>query len=136
MLKKFTVLLLILSATMVSGCSRNNVSDMPKAQGMTRLKTEQTMDVGGLKMTGKTPPVRRGETFTITMQGRPGITYTVVGTYKRNGKTLTAYQNANADKNGIIRWSWVIAADTDPGIYPLMITGGDDTFVSSYQVLK
>lgn len=139
MVRKISILILtliIVPILLMSGCSQRNGTDTPGEIELTRLQAEETMDMGGLKLVSKSHPARLGETFTITAQGRGGVTYTITGTYRKNGRTYTAYRNATADENGLVRWSWVISADTEPGTYPLLITGGDDTFASSYQVQK
>jgi hypothetical protein len=134
MKKMFTGVIII--GILMTGCNAAPLSRMPGGQNFVRLQTEQTVDNRSIKVIKVTKDLKTGDIGQITVQGRAGVIYKIVSTYKVDNRTFTANQSKAAGKDGIVTWSWRVSEKTNPGTYPLTITGDGTTLLSSYTVTK
>jgi len=79
--------------------------------------------------------VRRGEMANLEIQGKPGVNYTATATYRVDSEKRTTYRTIAAPKSGIVIWNFKIDEHTNPGVYPIHISGGGQEINTSYRVL-
>ena len=109
---------------------------MPPAQRLGQIQTGQPLGLNRIILVYTKTPVKRGEYCTVTIQGKPGVAYSIAATYKLGDKTLTTQESKMADSNGGVTWNWLVGADTVPGTYPITITGGGMDFDTAYSVTE
>lgn len=80
--------------------------------------------------------VRLGEIGFITIQGQPGVRYTVTSSFRTNEGTRSVSQWRVADNNGRATFLWSVGPETIPDTYPVTITGGGKTIELSHTVLE
>lgn len=91
---------------------------------------------GGIILLNITSPVNRGETGSLSIQGKPAVQYTVTAVYNKLGRTFTSTIEKRAGADGIVNWTWNVSKDTEPGKYDVMITGGKKVFTTAYVVAR
>jgi hypothetical protein len=80
--------------------------------------------------------LKRGEIGTITIQGRPGVRYTIIAAYSKGNKNLEGRQQRTADEFGQVTFIWTVAVETVPGTYLVTITGGGETIDLHHTVIE
>lgn len=90
---------------------------------------------GDLRVIDSVTRVRLGQIGFITIQGTPGVKYTVTASFKTGEKTRVASQWRIADERGRATFLWSVNPDTVPGTYPVTITGNGTTISLSHTVL-
>ena len=71
-----------------------------------------------------TSPIVRGQNASITIQGTPGVEYTINVIYKSGPSTAKGLEPKIAGQDGLVTWSWKISPQTTPGTWNIEITGG------------
>jgi hypothetical protein len=90
---------------------------------------------GDLSIIDSVTRVRIGEIGFITIQGQPGIRYTVTSSFNTEEGTRSVSQWRITDENGRATFLWSVSLETIPGTYPVTISGGDRTLKLSHVVL-
>jgi hypothetical protein len=90
---------------------------------------------GNLRVIESVTRVRLGEIGFITIQGTPGVRYTVTSSFKTGEKTRSASQWRITDESGRATFLWSVNPDTVPGTYPVTISGDGRTINISHTVL-
>lgn len=80
--------------------------------------------------------VPQGDKGSLSIQGKPDITYIATAVYEHSGKIITATAAKRAGADGIASWSWDVSKDTVPGTYRVMITGGGKLLTTAYTVTR
>lgn len=78
--------------------------------------------------------VNRGDIGFITIQGRPGVKYTIRSSFKIGNRTIPVTQWRIGDSKGFVIFNWVVGGDTVPGTYPITISGDGETINLSHTV--
>jgi len=78
---------------------------------------------------------QRGEMANLEIEGIAGISYTATATYRVNYEKRTSYKTIVAPKSGIVIWNFKIDSNTNPGVYPIHISGGGQEINTSYRVI-
>jgi hypothetical protein len=128
------LLYVVLLSMFVVGCSGNTGSisraDNPPA---TRLQTN--ISPGEIQIIRSNTTLNRGDIGFITIQGRPGVKYTIQSTFKIRNQTIPVTQWRRADANGQATFNWVVGLESAPGSYPTTISGDGNTIRITHTVL-
>jgi hypothetical protein len=79
--------------------------------------------------------LKHGEIGTITIQGKPRVTYTIIAAYSKGNKALEAKQQRTADEFGQATFIWTVSKETVPGTYLVTITGGGRSLELNHTVV-
>lgn len=80
--------------------------------------------------------IQPGEKATVTIQGRPGVEYTITVYYKSGPATAAGLEPAMADGEGYVSWTWRVSGRTSPGTYEIVISGGGVTQSFYFTILE
>lgn len=133
---KHKLLYIFLTTILLTGCAAQKQDEMPPAQNLNRLQTETQASPGDIRLISAKTNLKLGENGSITIQGDPGVTYDISSSYKWGTRTITALQSKAAGPDGRVTWFWSVNRNTLPGTYPITISGGGATFITSYTVSK
>lgn len=122
---------------LLAGCSyglatRNTPA--PRENGVSQIGYTTTVSPAQIRLVSTNPQVRRGGNMSIMIQGQPGVHYNITSTFRQGGRNVTASDSKPAGPDGTVVWSWNVRADTQPGVYPLTISGGGRILITSYTV--
>lgn len=120
----------------VSGCASKPESEMPPEQKFSRVEVQIPVSTEDIRIVEAKTQVTRGNYGSITIQGQVGQNYSITATYRNGQKILTATQTGIADSNGQVAWTWFVSPDTAVGTYPITISGGGKSLVTSYTVTQ
>lgn len=133
---KYLLPVVVLALALTSGCKPAPKSQMPLAQRLGQTQAETPLGSNEIVLVDARTSVRRGESCSITIQGKPDTRYTISATYKLGEKTMTTQETKNSAKDGMVTWSWLINNDTVPGSYPVTVSGGGSGFNTLYTVTE
>lgn len=71
--------------------------------------------------------LNRGDTGSITIQGQPLSKYIIKSSYVRGTTIFNANKQITTDANGIGTFTWIVSKETEPGVYPIIISGNGRT---------
>lgn len=131
---KYRILLIIAAFFLLTGCNVVKEDELPPAQRLSQTELTNSPNSGAIKIINPPADIKPGETVTMTIQGRSGIVYNIAATYKYDGRYVSSSQTRKSDKDGIITWTWKVGDKTNPGIYPIAVTGGGQTLLTTYRV--
>ncbi|MCR4434636.1 MAG: hypothetical protein QHH06_00060 [Clostridiales bacterium] len=133
---KHKVLFLVFILILLTACSATFQSQLPPGVRLSQLKAEQTNTAGdaGIQLVGIANSIRQGGAGNLTIKGQPGVTYSAAVTFKQGDKMVTVVESHPAGSDGRVTWNWLVKRDTAPGTYPIIISGGGKTFITSYTV--
>lgn len=102
---------------------------------MARLGVQVPGGVDDIRLISMTPRIRLGAAGRMTIQGKPGVRYSITATYRIQNDTVSAYETRTAGADGIVIWTWAVNFNTAPGRYPITVSGGGRTLNTSYTVV-
>jgi alpha-D-ribose 1-methylphosphonate 5-triphosphate synthase subunit PhnG len=94
-----------------------------KAQGQLRVLASKTV-------------LRRGETGTITIQGKANTSYTINTSYVLGNREIGVSQMRTTDENGQATFNWVVDTKTALGTRSAVISGGGERIELSHTVTE
>ncbi|MDP4180546.1 MAG: thermonuclease family protein [Bacillota bacterium] len=103
-----------------------------KAPEVTPSKAPQS----SIKQVAIADTVRRGQYASIKIQGKAGVTYNIIVTYKSGPSTAEGLVSKAAGNDGIVSWTWKVGSKTTPGMYPITISGDGNTLTTYFTVTK
>ncbi|MCM0649889.1 hypothetical protein NBE98_16095 [Clostridium swellfunianum] len=80
--------------------------------------------------------LRRGETGTITIQGKPNTSYTINTSYVLGDREISVAQMRMADENGQATFNWVVDNRTALGTTTATISGGGERIEVAHTVTE
>lgn len=124
-------------ATLV-GAGNNTSAGRPAGNTGTRMSAGGGIspDNSSLILMSIKSPVRQGETAALSFRGKPDTQYTITGAYNRSGKMTTSTVVRRSGNDGIVGLEWTVSAQTEPGTYGIMISGGGEQMTASYTVTE
>jgi 5-hydroxyisourate hydrolase-like protein (transthyretin family) len=84
----------------------------------------------------QTKKIYRGNTASVTIQGEPGVKYSISVYYSTTVSTAKGLTAKTADKDGIVKWSWKVGTRTKPGTYKIVISGNQEKLTLKFKVMK
>lgn len=112
----------------------------PTTVPTTQPETEPTeaelveTEYSGLTITDWSQTVSPGDTGFVTIQGKPGVTYTITVTYKSGPSKAKGLDPQAADDRGTVTWNWKIGSKTSAGTFSITVSGGGETRKVTFQV--
>lgn len=88
----------------------------------------------GLTIADWSQTVSPGDTGFVTIQGKPGVTYTITVTYKSGPSKAKGLDPQTADDQGAVTWNWKIGSKTSSGTFNITVSGGGETRKVTFQV--
>ena len=82
---------------------------------------------GTLKIVSFTSPITAGKQATLCAVGLPGVEYDISVRYASGESTAKGLENAVADENGNVSWTFRVASRVAPGEYPVTVSGGGES---------
>lgn len=131
---------LTLAATTEPTTFPTESSTQPTTVPTTQPETEPTeaepveTEYTGLTITDWSQTVSPGDTGFVTIQGKPGVTYTITVTYKSGPSKAKGLDPQAADDQGQVTWNWKIGSKTSSGTFSITVSGGGETQKVSFQV--
>ena len=132
-MKKILIIALLLLTTL-TGCRNESANPVPQQERYQRLEMENAAINHNITLVSMKTSIRQGESGSMTVRGKPGKVYTIAATFKRNGSTYVTTRSATAGNDGLVTWTWDVAAGTQPGSYPITVKCGDDKLTTMYTV--
>lgn len=71
--------------------------------------------------------VGRNEDAHVTIQGKPGVQYSITVYYKSGPSSAAGLEPAVADDQGQVTWEWKVGGRTAAGTYEIVISGDGQT---------
>jgi len=97
----------------------------------------QTQPVSGsLRIVSANTNLRRGDLGFITIQGKPGVSYTIRTTYQLGDRRVGVSQMRVADLNGNATFNWVVENETATGTNTATISGGGESINTTHTVTQ
>lgn len=94
------------------------------------VETEYT----GLTVVDWSQTVSPGDTGFLQLRGQPGVSYTIVVTYKSGPSKAKGLDAQIADQDGFASWQWKIGSKTSSGTFSITVSGGGETQRVSFTV--
>lgn len=91
---------------------------------------------GALKVINSKTAVNLGDKGYITIQGKPGVKYTVKTYFKKGDMLYHVAQWRTAGTDGMVTFEWDVGYDTVPGTNNAVISGGGETLNLSHTVFE
>ncbi|MDP4091692.1 MAG: hypothetical protein Q8930_20810 [Bacillota bacterium] len=124
--------ILFISLFQLSGrCIPAAADEMPKDD---KLLVSASME-GGITVIRAITTLRPGDAGLITIQGRPGVKYTLSSTFRIGNRTTAVSQWRVGDSRGHATFNWFVGLDSVPGTYPITIRGDGEVLRLSHTVL-
>lgn len=131
-LKLACTLLIIFALT---GCGAKARTELPPTVRLSQLRADQPFAAGNIKLVRAVNSIRQGRSGTLTIQGQPGTVYNAAATYRIGDKLVTTVESKTSDADGYATWNWPVSSRTEPGTYPITISGGGKTLITQYAVI-
>ena len=80
--------------------------------------------------------LKRGETGTITIQGKANTNYTIKTSYVLGDREFAVSQMRAADENGQATFNWVVDKRTALGTHTAVISGGGENIKLTHTVTE
>lgn len=132
---KRVILITLLFVLPLSGCISSTKGTNSEFERVVARNGGSVSSFDGIILLTVPGDVQRGEMANLEIQGKPGVKYTATATYRVNSEKRTTYRTIAAPKSGIVIWNIKIDAHTNPGVYPIHISGGGQEINTSYRVL-
>ena len=88
-----------------------------------------------LKILKSVTNVKHGEIGYITIEGEPGVKYTLTTTYKIGNKSIPVIQWRKVGESGQVTFLWSVSKESAIGTYPLTISGGGEALTTTHAVI-
>ena len=85
-----------------------------------------------ISLTSEAGTVGRGKNATLSIKGKPNTAYTLSVQYKSGSSKATNVGTKTSDANGNASWTWKVGTNTTPGSHPIIVTGGGQTYRTSF----
>lgn len=79
-----------------------------------------------------TETVKRGSEASLTIRGKPGVTYSIQVFYATTESTAKGLEPKIADENGFVTWRWRVGSRTKAGSHKIQISGDGDVLTLSF----
>lgn len=79
--------------------------------------------------------VARGLEALFSIHGSPNTAYTLTIQDKSGSDKTTTIGTATSGSDGIAKWTWTVGSDTALGTHQMTVTGGGQTYRTSYEVV-
>ena len=80
--------------------------------------------------------IARGDTGTVTIQGKPDTTYTIKVYYKSGPSTSKALADQVSDADGFVTWTWKVSKNAKPGDFKIIVSGGGEMIELPFSVTE
>ena len=80
-----------------------------------------------LRIVSFTSPITAGKQATLCAVGLPGVEYDISVRYASGESTAKGLENAIADENGNVSWTFRVASRVAPGTYAVTLSGGGES---------
>lgn len=99
--------------------------------------TEKIMQIPNdtISVESLTTPVSPGEKATIAIVGKPNTKYSITVRYNSGNSTASGLYDKTSDGQGYVSWTWKVGTRTSPGTYKIRISGGGESFTTTFTVL-
>ncbi len=87
---------------------------------------------GSITLQNGAGTVERGHNATISIKGKPNTPYTLTVQYSTTNSQATNVGTTTSDGSGSVSWTWKVGGNTKPGNHPIIITGGGETYKTSF----
>lgn len=81
-----------------------------------------------------TNPAYQGNNATIKIKGKPNTEYSIAVYYKSGASQADGLHKKTSNANGEVSWTWRVGARTSPGTYKITITGGGESYQTTFTV--
>lgn len=88
----------------------------------------------GLLLLEFTDTVKKGNTATVTIKGKPDTVYSIKVKYSSGYSTAKGLEDQTSDSNGVCSWTWRVGGSTKSGSYPITISDGTDSYELTFTV--
>lgn len=80
-----------------------------------------------------TSPVGAGAMATITIKGAPNTNYGITVYYDSGASNADGLYAKQSDGNGNVTWTWKVGTRTHSGTHSIVISGGGNTYNTSFE---
>lgn len=91
---------------------------------------------GTLKVISSKTAINLGDRGYITIQGKPGVKYTIKTYFRKGDKLYHVAKWRTADADGMVTFEWDVAYDTVPGTNKATVSGGGEMLDLSHTVFE
>ncbi|MGM9680486.1 MAG: hypothetical protein ACI3XR_03170 [Eubacteriales bacterium] len=88
----------------------------------------------GLLLLEFTDTVKKGNTATVTIKGKPDTVYSIKVKYSSGYSSAQGLEDQTSDSDGICSWTWRVGGSTKSGSYPITISDGTDSYELTFTV--
>lgn len=127
--------IIVLAIFLLTGCGQRINNNDNENTEFTRLQLNDGVGSDVIRILKADTRVGYEEFATISIIGKPGVTYSITSNYKWGGQGVTAFEKRKANSDGVATWIWKVRSNTSPGTYPVVISGGGQKLETSYTVL-
>ena len=132
---KLLIIIALLLITTCTGCRTESSDPVPKQERYQRLAMEDAAVNNEITLVNIKTSIRQGESGYLTIHGKPGKVYTVATTFRREGKAFVTTISSKAGSDGLVTWNWEVVPGTQPGSYPITVSGGNEKLTTVYTVV-
>lgn len=79
--------------------------------------------------------VKRGNSATLTICGRPNTLYSIKVKYSSGYSSAGGLADTLSDEDGICSWSWRVGVNTSPDEYEIIISDGQNSYMLTFKVI-
>ncbi len=111
-LRKISALLLVSAFTLLAACAQKSVftsSADDAALSVVSEYNKQSIVLSTVRVIMYTDVVKRGETATLTVCGKPETVYDISVFYSSGESNTKALCDKKSDKNGYVTWNWRVS---------------------------
>jgi hypothetical protein len=134
-MKKKLICMLVLSLSIFSYYT-SRIPTAAEDLTQTSAKLVSTSIQRKVRIIRSVTTLKRGEIGIITIQGEPGMVYTIETSFAVGSRTIPVNQVRTGDSKGLATFNWVVGEDTVPGTYPVKIYGDGEILNLSHTVLQ
>ena len=127
---------LVLLMCLLTGCKTSTQPEGVKQIQYSRLMGNTEPAFEGIRIISANTRVTYEQYASISILGKPGVTYSISSNYKWGKNDVTAFEKKKAGNDGIVTWLWQIKSNSAPGTYPITISGGGQEIKTSYTVVS
>ncbi len=122
-------LIIVLTFAGCSGGNRNNRVQIQRLEYDSGQSGETLIRVIDSKTSA-----RLGESAFVTIEGSPGIPYSITCSYLLEHNAYTSMETKTANDEGLVTFKWNISQNTTPGSYKIVISGDGESLTLPYTV--
>ena len=126
------LLCILFLCVFLMGCSTQNYLN---SNGDENSSVQTQAAPQDLRIINSRTTLRLGEAGFITIQGEPGVRYTIKTSFRMGNHVIPVTQWRVAGTNGQATFNWVVSQETVPGTYSGTISGGGRTIQISHTVV-